>query len=914
MTSVRVAPALERLLDAPDAERQIGPYRLVKPIGSGGFAPVWIAKEVYDGVELRTVAVKLFALEGSAPERGSRAQRDRILDEARALCRVEHPNIVRFYAIATDPDETVLGLVMEHVQGRSLGSRLEDEKTLSPVLATEMGAVIAGALGAAHEAGVVHRDVKPHNVVEAGGAYKLIDFGIAAAEGAPISEHAEALSLPGRIFIDDLPVELGGTKLTEHGEHVHGNDDPAGPVRIMTSGTLGYIDPASIGALATPASDLYSLGAMLYECLTGYVPAVAAGRRDPVRRMKGDVLDGRVRPPSVKEMAKAVHPELAALVDTLLDPDPARRPSSAAAVARELQRIRGLLAIEEKQPAADAPAPDSLDLDEIARQAVARKRLTRLLLVLVPLCAVAVTAGVWRYRAWLAERAVRDAWQAAASCLLDGSVPQGESAGLRARRMQLAMLGRPSNADVEWPRLCAPLFDRLHQTLLQRADAHEPLTPAVERFVSWLANVDYDSNMSEPIEELVTAARERGLGIADLPTPSEKPPHPVDAPNIDDLPASARIADKPYAVERIQASAWRGPELHLLLHDPQLAREPILCTFAASPRTSRCRSLGGAVAGAAKLRLIGTAEVGARPLVAGGTAGEDGVFLGDDGAEIATMEVASAHVAKDGYVALVGPERSFETGEFEIVQIRGPGATPRRTLVEPKALGIPGIATSFALSGFLVLQSYDQKGEKKPHLYYRALPAEDPATGFTDAGELDWINAPVYACQSPEMVALRFGSNRGYLTFHDGRGFSAPLFVEDLGGAGLGCVGREVLVDDTPPQRCTKLGCEAWAIEAIPGAPWGGWRARTIVGQKQLAIRDRSGGAGVQYAVGASPWTRLLDDWVSDGTVVSQSTVTGLRLFGLGTAAVLLVGTRRGVYAIWLEDGAGPEPARIDAG
>src|SRR5262245_38699089 len=93
---------LKLLLDLPPALRRLGPFLLVAPLGRGGFAPVWLAREVYGGTELRTAAVKLFSLDtpdGQSSSRGAALYRARVIDEARALCRVEHPNIVRFYAM-----------------------------------------------------------------------------------------------------------------------------------------------------------------------------------------------------------------------------------------------------------------------------------------------------------------------------------------------------------------------------------------------------------------------------------------------------------------------------------------------------------------------------------------------------------------------------------------------------------------------------------------------------------------------------------------------------------------------------------------------------------------------------------------------------------------------------------------------
>ncbi len=350
--AARLAHDIAELLARPDVDRSIGPFKLVQPLGRGGFAPVWLANEVYGGVALRTVAIKLFALEESSQGEGSResrvssivAQRERIVDEARALCQVEHPNVVRFYAIATNVAETVMGLVMEHVHGISVDKRLDADKTLSVPETLAIGTAVASALASVHQVGLVHRDVKPANVIESAGVYKLIDFGIAAAETPPAASNGEGHS--ASIVVDDLLLEVTGVSGTGGTIRSRAGSNTSTASGNFVGGTIGYIDPACVAtsAPATPASDLYSLGAMLFECVTGAVPAVAAARAMGTAGLKHEVLDGRASAPHVAELAPAAPPSFARLVDTLLDPDPRKRPRSAEAVAWELERIRRELA------------------------------------------------------------------------------------------------------------------------------------------------------------------------------------------------------------------------------------------------------------------------------------------------------------------------------------------------------------------------------------------------------------------------------------------------------------------------------------------------------------------------------------------------------------------------------------------
>jgi eukaryotic-like serine/threonine-protein kinase len=248
----RLAPAITRFLDRPAEERRLGPFELVKQLGRGGFAPVWLAKEVYGATELRSAAVKLFSLQRSQRSRGKSASagkaRDRIVAEARALCQVEHPNVVRFYSLPIDEGSGVMGLAMEHIAGTPLDLRLSTSGRLSIAEALAVGIAIASALSAVHRAGLVHRDVKPSNVIEAAGVYKLIDFGIAAADILRAPESAP--SAPDVVHMDDLPLEVPSRAARETLAH-------ATLSLGLQSGTVGYIDPVCVtmSSPATPASE-----------------------------------------------------------------------------------------------------------------------------------------------------------------------------------------------------------------------------------------------------------------------------------------------------------------------------------------------------------------------------------------------------------------------------------------------------------------------------------------------------------------------------------------------------------------------------------------------------------------------------------------------------------------------------------
>ncbi|MER5888380.1 serine/threonine-protein kinase [Streptomyces sp. NPDC001941] len=256
-----------------------GRYRLVSRLGHGGMGTVWRA---HDEVVDRDVAVKEPRVPDHLGERERTNVHLRMQREARAAARIEHPSVVTMHDVVVEDGKP--WVVMELVRGQSLGDRLQ-EGTLDPREAARIGLAVLGALAAAHEAGVLHRDVKPDNVLLGrGDRVVLTDFGIAQVEG-----------------------EQG---LTETGAFV-GSPEYIAPERVL-------------GQRPGPESDLWSLGVVLYAAVEGVSPY----RRSHTPATLQAVLSAEPQVPS-----RAVG-ALGTLVMRLLRKDPAARPT--AAEAREV--------------------------------------------------------------------------------------------------------------------------------------------------------------------------------------------------------------------------------------------------------------------------------------------------------------------------------------------------------------------------------------------------------------------------------------------------------------------------------------------------------------------------------------------------------------------------------------------------
>ena len=262
-------------------------YTLVGPLGSGGMAEVYLA---HDEVLDRAVALKIL--------RGQYADDEEFVErfrrEAQSAAGLSHPNIVSIYDRGRSEDGAYY-IAMEYVPRGTLKDRISRDGALEPGMAAGVALQIADALQTAHESGVIHRDIKPQNVlITKTGDIKVTDFGIARATSSPLTATSAVL------------------------------------------GTAGYMSPEqAMGEPVGQGSDLYSLGVVLYEMLTGDIPFRA---ESPIAQAMMHVNE---RPRSPREVNPEVPEPLDALTLKLLAKDPEDRYPNASALAEDLERLVG---------------------------------------------------------------------------------------------------------------------------------------------------------------------------------------------------------------------------------------------------------------------------------------------------------------------------------------------------------------------------------------------------------------------------------------------------------------------------------------------------------------------------------------------------------------------------------------------
>ena len=278
-----------------------GQYRLLRVLGEGGMGRVYLAEQVS---MRREVAVKILRVDPDASaERIADVER-RFERELMAASRLEHPNTVKVLDFGTTPEGQPF-LVMERLRGRTLGQEAQLDDPLAPARALRIAAAVCRSLAEAHHAGIVHRDLTPANVflTEVFGGedgVKVLDFGMAKV----------------------MPAEPGRAAESRSGE---------------VAGTAYYMAPEqALGEKVTAAADLYALGAILFECLSGQPPfdgetPIAVLMKHANAAVPPLVLRGDIPP----DLAARV----TGLVRALLSKAPDDRPTPALAVAVELERL-----------------------------------------------------------------------------------------------------------------------------------------------------------------------------------------------------------------------------------------------------------------------------------------------------------------------------------------------------------------------------------------------------------------------------------------------------------------------------------------------------------------------------------------------------------------------------------------------
>ncbi|MDH2909379.1 MAG: Stk1 family PASTA domain-containing Ser/Thr kinase [Candidatus Eremiobacteraeota bacterium] len=376
-----------------------GRYRLEERIGEGGMAVVYSGT---DALLRRRIAIKVLRDQYAADQEFVR----RFYQEAESVGRLSHPNVVNTYDVGHE--DSIYYIVMEFVDGCSLAEIISSEGRLPEPVAIDYAAQVCQGLAYAHRQGLLHRDIKPANIlVGKDDVVKLSDFGIARA----FSEQTMAMTRPGLVM-----------------------------------GSVYYLSPEQAQSRElTPASDLYSVGIVLYQMLLGELPYTADSPVAVAIKHIGD-------PVPIVPADSGVSPALAAIVNKLLQKEPAHRFAAASDLASALREARerpnvaafatsddAPPTLRSPLPPRRSPLPDRRNIDVPRRNAIARSNpaVVPLFIVLAIVAAVAGFAIFGQFRGTVGGRiAIAD--------FRNMSVAQAQAA-IVADGLQVRFLQSPSN-------------------------------------------------------------------------------------------------------------------------------------------------------------------------------------------------------------------------------------------------------------------------------------------------------------------------------------------------------------------------------------------------------------------------------------------------------------------------------------
>ena len=288
---------------------KLGPYEIVSPLGAGGMGEVYRARDARLG---RDVAIKVLPTSFSSDSDRLR----RFEQEARAAGALNHANILAIYDIGTHEGSPFL--VTELLDGETLRERLQSGP-LPLRKAVDVGVQVARGISAAHEKGIVHRDLKPANLfLTTDGRVKILDFGLAKLK---------------------QPEDTGAAETQARTKTVDAETEPG-----MVLGTVGYMSPEQVrGKPADARSDIFSLGTILYEMLSGERPF----QRDSSADTMAAIL--KEDPPELSNEGRKIPPEVERIVRHCLEKDPAERFQSARDLAFDLESLSGISTISTKR-------------------------------------------------------------------------------------------------------------------------------------------------------------------------------------------------------------------------------------------------------------------------------------------------------------------------------------------------------------------------------------------------------------------------------------------------------------------------------------------------------------------------------------------------------------------------------------
>lgn len=549
--------------------------------------------------------------------------------------------------------------------------------------------------------------------------------------------------------------------------------------------------------------------------------------------------------------------------------------------------------------------------------------------------------------AWRADVDARGreaaAWGKLSRCLIGDAA--GGAPSVVARRIQLRAVAephenRPASEGDAWPSRCASPAFALQETLKDTGRLDEDGAELGKAAEALGKKLKEDTKPSVNIFEMIDRLWEQAgrLGIHAGPAGDvSAPPAPVEALNLDALEGVAPIAKKAFALDTVFSERVPGGALRLIATSKDLPDGPLLCEFPEGAASGHVSELPAPVLAVSKdIRLLGSTEDDARPLLFADKRGDGGIFRSDSGEKLTAIFSYGGFTRRDGFAAALGWDEKTDKKKPFVLTRRRAGAPPKEDRFK-----LDGVKWALNDVGLLwdhmVWERYDAKtGER--HLMARQVgESDDPTAEPVTVGKLhdyqrieDYERAAdtIRGCKTEEaLIVLVNGTRHDSVAFFTGGRWIEPLVLSGSGGV-LTCRGTEAtetrvdtLAGGAPwkekvrQDRCTPAGCQGKHVgvsELLHGlrelAPSDAKNFAAVDLDGKLLVvwvAGSAGGVRMKLApieqIAAAPDVVVLDDMTRGGRVERSRQLNDIRLFARARYAVLLVGTTVGVHALRID-------------
>jgi hypothetical protein len=573
-------------------------------------------------------------------------------------------------------------------------------------------------------------------------------------------------------------------------------------------------------------------------------------------------------------------------------------------------------------------APEDIAPDSVTMAGDRRKRTLRLAAATLGVLAVAGGGLVLLFSSMekKAQARIEAEWSRLSLCMLGaGGLGAGESPSVRFRSIQLTAMVLPGDRRAEpggvpWPARCATHAHALAEAWKDAGRAGKDakdLAATSEELAKLLKSVDADpvsADLTGPVDRVWQEAARQKLAAGPIDQ-AVAPPQSCGALTTDQLKPDQALSKAFFGFKNLFEEANGEAALRVIVEDKSVPDAPFACTL--SGEAASCRKLPAPVATLSGLRLLGTTEQGAEPLVFAGNRGSEGVHRSDSGALVERMYSYSGHIAKDGFATLLGWDEAKKLLKL-VRQAQGQPAQATALKLEPSI-------SNYFYSTALLWEQLLYRGVNRNneiHLYARALQRSgEPLGPEQDIGPIPQGGTAegtphLTGCRTAQTLAVKAEGYRDeFLTFLSAGRFTPVVAAPGRGGV-LTCRNAEATLTQVNRAaafqvRCTAAGCNETSVklEELMGKekeaqPRDGWLQGADLDGKLLVVwaAGERGGLRMRLApieqIAKTADVVLYDDLVQDGKVGKMSSLVEMRLLARNEFAVLLLNTSAGVHAL----------------